>query len=337
MGTIEAVKKHLPQRMRRHIERNLPFLKGQRLLLAISGGLDSMAMLHLFLEVGDSLGIKIHVAHINHNLRDNSCRDAFFVDNFCREHGIPCFFSDISRDLWERIGSNRENVARQERYRLLEKSARAHRIRFILTAHHREDNIETILMRIFDRGTGLMGLAGIPEVDVRGTLTYVRPLLTFSRRDISSFMEGRPYVEDETNANLSFRRNLIRHKIVPFLEEHLSPQMGEHLLVLADQARSYREIMEVALDYFCDAHRSAPQSRKYLFLPEEVPRYPESFWRSVLAHLTRRHSGYSYGARTLRDAVRFFCKGDKNSCACGPLLLSVSVKGKVREIRVVKP
>jgi tRNA(Ile)-lysidine synthase len=302
---MQSSKQPLSADFVRHIKKHFPFILGKKVLLAVSGGIDSMAMLHLFLETRKKLEITPVVAHINHNLRAESGRDAQFVDNFCQEHGIECYLSEIKKEFWADKKGNIEDRARRERYRLLEQLAQKSHISYIVTAHHRDDQVETVLMRILDRGTGLHGLGGIDEISDRGKWIYVRPLLIFSRESLECYMKGRDWVEDETNADTDLRRNLFRHEVIPYLERTVSLEVGGHVAQLADTARYYNEVLVVALGYFWESHRRSPQARAYLFTKEEVSEINDDFWLSALADLIRRERGYTFGARTLRDIVGF--------------------------------
>ncbi|HSA33256.1 MAG TPA: tRNA lysidine(34) synthetase TilS [bacterium] len=289
----------------RHVKKKFPQILGRKVLLAVSGGLDSMALLYLFLENSSELQVTPVVAHIDHNLRKDSRRDARFVDNFCQKHGLACSVAEIPPDLWKEKKGNREEIARNERYRILERIAKKKRIRYVLTAHHRDDQVETVLMRILDRGSGLRGLAGISDLLMRGNISYVRPLLSFSRKEIQDFMQGKRWVEDATNSDTAIRRNLFRHKVIPFLEETLGSSVGEHVAQLSDIAYGYDDVVGVALDSFWDMRRASPRSFRYLLSREEILLRSDRFWAAAMAHLVRRFRGQAFGARTMKDIVGF--------------------------------
>jgi len=314
------------KRFEREIEKRFPFLRNQPILLAVSGGLDSMAMLHLFLETRERLDLEIAVAHINHNLRPTSCRDSYFVDNFCQKAGVPCYLAEIDRNFWDGHPGNREEQARKERYRLLGKIAKDEKIKHVATAHQRDDQVETLLMRLFDRGTGLHGLAGIPAVTEREGLIFVRPLLPFSREELRTYMSGRDWVEDESNQQMIIRRNFYRHQIVPFLRNQLGPSFENHLLSLAEEAARYREVLEIVFDLFWLGHRRGRGGEQYVLKKEEVLRCSASFWESALGYLFRKARGYTYGKRTIRDIKNFIMSSGVAECSYGPVRLQVSGK-----------
>ena len=203
-------------------------------LCAVSGGRDSMVMLRLLSALGAEGGFHIAAAHFNHRLRPTADRDEAFVRDWCREQGIPltCGAGD-ARGFACREGLSVEDAARKLRYAFLESAARDMGADHIATAHHREDNAETVLLHLL-RGTGLQGLGGIAPV--RGAI--VRPLLETSRAEIDAYAARNsvPYVEDESNRDTRFTRNRLRLGGLPLLEE-LSPGCGGRIAAAAELLR----------------------------------------------------------------------------------------------------
>ena len=203
-------------------------------LCAVSGGRDSMAMLHLLSALAREGGFQVAAAHFNHRLRPTAGRDEGFVRDWCREQGIPltCGAGDVA-DFAAREGLGIEDAARKLRYAFLESAARDMGADHIATAHHREDNAETVLLHLL-RGTGLQGLGGIAPV--RGAI--VRPLLETSRAEIDAYAARNsvPYVEDESNRDTRFTRNRLRLEVLPLLEE-LSPGCGGRIAAAAELLR----------------------------------------------------------------------------------------------------
>jgi len=194
--------------------------RGGLVLCAVSGGRDSMALLHLLCALAGEGGFRVAAAHFNHRLRSTAGRDEAFVRDWCGQRGIPCLCgSGDVRAFAREKGTSVEDAARQLRYRFLEESARTLAAQRIATAHHREDNAETVLLHLL-RGSGLRGLGGIPPV--RGRI--VRPLLETSRAEIDGYVaaQGIPFVEDETNRDAAYTRNRLRLEVLPLLEE-MSP------------------------------------------------------------------------------------------------------------------
>lgn len=208
--------------------------KDGTVLCALSGGRDSMAMLHILSRLGEEEGFRIAAAHFNHQLRPMADRDENFVRNWCREHEIPltCGTGDV-KAFAAREGLGVEDAARKLRYAFLETAARDMGAARIATAHHREDDAETVLLHLL-RGTGLQGLGGIAPV--RGKI--VRPLLEASRAEIDEYVKRNsiPYVEDESNQDTRFTRNRLRLEVLPLLEE-IAPGCGERISAAAELLR----------------------------------------------------------------------------------------------------
>ena len=191
--------------------------QGGTVLCAVSGGRDSMALLHLLGVLGAEEGFQVAAAHFNHRLRPAADRDEAFVRSWCAGRGIPlfCGSGDVSAFARE-TGRSVEDAARELRYRFLEEAAEDLGADRIAAAHHREDNAETVLLHLL-RGAALQGLGGIPPV--RGRI--VRPLLETAREDIDQYIRRHsiPFVEDETNSDTAFTRNRLRLEVLPVLEE----------------------------------------------------------------------------------------------------------------------
>ena len=215
--------------------------KGQHLLCAVSGGLDSMCLLHLLATWGRERGLAVTAAHFNHQLRfAESDRDEAFVRGWCAEHDVP-FVSgsgDVRRHADE-TGKTVEEAARDLRYAFLAEQKRLLGCTFILTAHHADDNAETMLLHLL-RGSGARGLAGIPER--RGDIA--RPFLGHTREELTAYAETYhiKYVEDSTNALDDASRNLLRHKVLPVLRE-LNPKAVENMARAAMQLRRDEEAL----------------------------------------------------------------------------------------------
>lgn len=192
------------------------------LLCALSGGADSVFMTSILLEKIKGKNIKLCAAHFNHALRGfESDRDAEFVADFCKQRDIELVIEKGNVEEYARQNKlGTEEAARVLRYDFLERAADKVGADFILTAHNANDNAETVLLNLI-RGSGLKGLGGIPEQ--RGKV--LRPILDISRREIISYLEneGLLFVEDSTNEENIYRRNLIRNEIMPKLED-LNPE-----------------------------------------------------------------------------------------------------------------
>ena len=195
--------------------------RGERVVCAVSGGADSMCLLHLVW----SQGYDVIAAHFEHGIRgEESQRDAHFVETWCRKHGIPFVLGHGDAPGYAaENGLSLEEAARELRYDFLYKTAEAYGADRILTAHSLDDNAETLLFNLI-RGSGTAGLCGIPQS--RGKL--LRPLLHVSRAEIEAYLRENevPHVEDSSNESDDYTRNLIRHRVMPLLKE-INPRFPE--------------------------------------------------------------------------------------------------------------
>lgn len=195
---------------------------GDRVIAAVSGGADSVAMLFALYLLRDELGITLETAHFNHHLRGaESDRDEAFVTDFCGRYGIPLHLGS-GRIVPGKKGL--EAAARDARYAFLRRLPGK-----IATAHTADDNAETVLMRLI-RGTGLKGLGAIAPVSGN----VIRPMLTVTRDDVEAFLEeyALPHVKDSSNETDDFLRNRIRHSILPLMRAE-NPRIGENLSAMA--------------------------------------------------------------------------------------------------------
>ena len=214
-----------------------------RVLCAVSGGLDSMCLLHLLSTWGRENGLAVTAAHFNHRLREAAHRDEGFVRDWCAAHDIPCLCGggDV-RGYAAETGKTIEEAGRELRYAFLETARRDSGSDVILTAHHADDNAETLLLNLL-RGTGLQGLTGIPA----SRDGILRPFLEVTRRELEAYAEENhvPHVEDETNQEDDAARNLLRHKVLPVLRE-LNPRAVENMNRTAELLRQDQRALEMA-------------------------------------------------------------------------------------------
>lgn len=215
-------------KLQNHLDRNFPFLKDRKLLIAVSGGMDSMVLVHLMKQ----LGYSINIAHCNFNLRaGESDGDEKFVIDYADENNIKILVTHFDTELF--VADNKLSVqvaARQLRYLWFHELLEENNLDYVLTGHHLDDSLETFLIN-FTRGTGLEGLTGIPAQNDR----VIRPLLPFTRDEIEAHAKENniEWREDSSNASDKYLRNKLRHDVVPLLKS-LNPAFMD----------SFRETLE---------------------------------------------------------------------------------------------
>lgn len=226
------------QQFQNHIEQHFPFLQGKKLLLAVSGGVDSMVLLRLF----ENLSFPIGVAHCNFHLRgEESDKEAFFVESYCKSANITFYLKDFdTAEYAEKHKISIQIAARNLRYEWFDNILKSEGYDYLLTAHHLDDSVETFLIN-FTRGTGIEGLLGIP----RQHENVIRPLLAFSRTEIEAFAqeEKLTWQEDSSNASDKYWRNKIRHHITPILKE-LNPNFLDSFQKTVSHLQNTNEIAQ---------------------------------------------------------------------------------------------
>jgi len=222
----------LPDRVIQTIERHRMFTGGQQAGVAVSGGADSVCLLHLLVELASRWTLRLTVLHLDHGLRgEESCQDAEFVAGMAAALGLPC---EIHRASLAAREGNLEQAARDARLEFFREAMAARGLERLALGHTRSDQAETVLFR-FLRGAGTAGLAAIRPVTSEG---FVRPLRDLGREEVRQFLRDRgiAWREDSTNASLGFARNRIRARLMPQLREEWNPAIEETLVHTADWA-----------------------------------------------------------------------------------------------------
>ena len=228
---------------------------GDRVICALSGGADSVAMTFAFYLLKEKLGISLEAAHFNHHLRgEESDRDQAFAETFCDQFDIPLRVGEA----WVQPGpKGLEAAAREARYGFLRSLPGK-----IATAHTADDNAETLLMHL-TRGTGLKGLGGIAPVSG----SVIRPMLLITRREVEDFLReyGLSHVEDSSNGSDAFLRNRIRHGVMPLLKAE-NPRISQNLSQMALRLRQDEDCLCAqlpdALETSVEALQAMPPARR---------------------------------------------------------------------------
>ena len=279
--------------------------------MAASGGADSTALLWGMTQLTSRLGLEVHAAHLDHGLDAGSGGRAAAVTGLCDRLRVPLHAASLDPADRRRPGESPEAAARRGRYRFLERQRRVCGARWVLTAHHADDQVETLLLR-WIYGSGIAGLSGIAER--RGRI--VRPLLGLSRRQITAALEPTRVraVEDPTNNDLSVPRNLVRHRLIPKLEPHW-PSLVSDLLAVGRAASGARR----RLDAIVESQTEMRQESGGVSLDRAaLLRLPDALWPFALARASRL-AGLVYppGRDARRELRRQLVAGGKIGCDQG--------------------
>ncbi|HEX3031158.1 MAG TPA: tRNA lysidine(34) synthetase TilS [Bacillota bacterium] len=235
-------------RIKQTIKKYNMFARGDRVVVAVSGGADSISLLHILSCLAPELGIELHAVHVNHMLRGEAAQqDALFTANTCRRLGVPCTVREVDvRSLAKDMNTSKQDAARVLRYRVLMEESSKFRADKIALGHHGDDQAETVLLHLL-RGTGLDGLAGM--LPLRDNC-YVRPLLEVSRQEIEAYCQeqGLDYCTDATNLEPVYLRNSIRLQLIPLLQRQYNPGLVKGLCQLAGLAREDSDFLRQAAD-----------------------------------------------------------------------------------------
>ena len=281
----------LPRIVLQFFERTVPVDPGDVLLVAVSGGPDSTALLHVLHELRDRLPMTLHVAHVDHRLRGKeSDADRDFVEDVARSLDLPCHVEGVDpageRDA---SGGSLEEVARRLRYASLERTAARVGARLVLTGHSADDQVETLLHNLF-RGSGPRGLGGMLPA---GPGRLARPLLGVRKRDLLHYLTVNeiPFRDDSTNLDSALRRNWIRHHLLPELVRAYAGGLPE---VLARTAGLFAEIdawLTAEADRILDEAGFGPGSPELLL--GDLDREHPALRRAVLRQAAGRVLGDS--------------------------------------------
>lgn len=219
----------LAARTLRTIQRYDMLAQGDKVLVAVSGGPDSVALLHLLHKLAPRYDLRLGTAHLDHGLRPRDAeKELALVRSLARQLHLNCHAGKISQ---RPVQGSLEEQLREIRYEFLKRTAADHGYTKIALGHHADDNAEAVLLRLL-RGSGIRGLAGIPPVR-DGVI--IRPLIHARRRDIMAYLAHHrlAFAEDPSNADPRFERNRVRHHLIPLLSEHYNPNVVATLNRLA--------------------------------------------------------------------------------------------------------
>lgn len=279
----------MSKEIRKFIKKYRLIERGDRILIGVSGGPDSVALLYALNSLRKELNLSLHIGHLDHMLRRNSGSDAVFVKKLADKLNIPFASKAVDISSKHKKGSL-EEFARSERMKFLVALAKKTGAEKIALGHNLDDQAETVLMRIL-RGTGLYGLAGIlPKRKING-IYFVRPLLETQRKDIQAYLSARSISArtDLSNFQEKYFRNKVRHKLIPFLEKSFNKKIKVSLARLAQSSGLDYDYLEGA------AERSLKGSTRVLTFKKLSAAHPAI--RRIM--IRKRLSGLQEGMRRI--------------------------------------
>ena len=293
---------------------------GSAILVALSGGADSVSLLHGLVELRESSGFRLAAAHLNHALRgDESDRDQCFCHDLCSRLNVDFIFERATA-LAPQM-PNLEEAARQVRHEFLDRAAVQTGSEYVAVGHHADDQAETVLMRLL-RGAGVAGLSAMAE---SGPGRVIRPLLSLSRRDILSYLEeiGASFVTDASNFSSALLRNRIRHDLLPTLNREYVPGTSKRLAALAAEMQSVDSFLSraAARELSGMLHAEGELDLSRFARVDAALRIP------VLRQYLATHLG------SLRRVNRDHLEGLTHLCLAGPANGEISLPGGRHAVR----
>ncbi|OEH84356.1 tRNA lysidine(34) synthetase TilS [Desulfuribacillus stibiiarsenatis] len=229
------------------IRNNVLELANQAVVVGVSGGPDSMALLDVLQSLKEELNIHSIVAHLEHGFRgQESIEDAKYVEQYCLKYGLTFEMKSVNMPflIEQRKGSSQEE-SRRERYQWFREIAKKYHAKYVLLGHHADDQVETVLMRLL-QGTSLDGLSGMAVKRHWNGLTIVRPMLFVSKEDIEAYCkeQGIQPRRDPSNATNKYLRNKVRNHLIPLLEQEYNPKVKDAILNLVELGKEENDYMQ---------------------------------------------------------------------------------------------
>ena len=298
--------KSLEQKIINFIDEHSLIKEGDKIIIALSGGPDSVFALYFFHKYKKKFKIEIFAAHLNHSLRaKESDKDEDFCKELCGCYDIK-FFSERAKVQKHKseFKLSLEEAARELRYAFLEDIAREIKADKIITAHNINDNTETVLLNLF-KGTGAKGLSGIPIIRDK----IIRPFLSASKTEIINYLEKKKiaYRLDETNLSNKFERNLLRNKIIPQIREQVNPALDEAILRSSVNLRNTVNIVNDEISRILD--NEVHFKNTVMDIPLSiVNRYNEGFVKEIIIASLKRTFHLEFNYTNVKNVFSLFTK-----------------------------
>ena len=295
------------------IEKYKLLKKGERVVVALSGGPDSVALLTVLAPIAKALDLSLIIAHFNHGLRGTeSDEDERFSRDLSEKMGLA-FVSGKMDQIKGKKGISPEDFYRRKRYDFLNKISEDYQAQKIALGHNLQDQAETVLLNIL-RGSGLEGLKGfLPMRDGK----FIRPLIEISRREIISFLNeaGIPYRQDSSNKNNKYLRNQVRSELIPYLKETFNPKIEENLAQMAEILRTEDEFIRQHVAHALKSSVIERQQDRILLKIAEInklhPAIRLRLFKTLLESLSPAKNGFSFIHIKFLDNLAQKCESGK--------------------------
>lgn len=293
-------------------------------LVAFSGGADSSALLHLLKEEANNNGFKLLAAHFNHGIRGEEAeRDAEFCKEICKKLDVPFYLgkADIPT-LAKENGNSVESEARERRYAFFEKIMRENNIPILVTAHHAEDQIESIMLHVL-RGSGIAGLRGMAQCrSFANDLYLARPLLRTEKEDILSFCEKNniDFVTDSTNSDTNYARNFIRSELTPKMHK-LQPNLSKVFERISESAYEVNDFIDKSANEFIKN-----ECKRGILLSKFNELHPALKSRVLILAFEEYSNGFSLENTHIKSIIELCQKAEPHSSLSLPRTVAAKIE-----------
>lgn len=269
----------------RFFEKHQLPLKGRSFVVAVSTGADSMSLLYALLLLQDEYQLRLTVAHVNHKKRKQSDEEEKYIREFSEKHHLPCLVETLKNAEYD----NFQSYARQQRYQFFQRVMEETGSDYLALAHHAEDNIETILMRIF-RGSSLRGYSGMDEVLPFHAKLLIRPLMGCIKEELIAFLDDAQirYYQDLSNFEDTYTRNRLRKEIIPLLYKE-DPHVHEKFSEFSETLKEASRIVEDRVQEFLRTD-AVVRNDSVTFLQNSILSYTPYLQAEILFYILKRYS-----------------------------------------------
>lgn len=273
----------MEQKVKGYVQNHHMIEKTDKVLAGVSGGADSICLLFVLLKLQKELGFQLLAVHVNHQIRGAAAdADEAYVESVCKEQGVPLVvYREDVPEYARRHRLTEEEAGREVRRMVFRQQMEEWGGTKVALAHHKNDNVETLIFHLC-RGTGLSGLAGIAPVDG----PWIRPLLCVDREEIESYLKKRgiSYCTDETNLDIRYTRNRIRHEVLPYLEQYINRESVSHMARTMEEMTGIKRYVEKEVKRYVE-QCTTETCEEVLVKSAEYGKVPGELQNYVLHHI----------------------------------------------------